>query len=225
MLTGRLFLSALATIALSCAAHASTIAIFNTGVVDGSGILLANGAVDPHYLLTSVPGGTTGIQVLTSTAGYPSSWLGVDSSSVSAWIGPNTFVSDGPAGDYNYRTTFDLTGLDPATASLIGQWSTDNTGVDILINGVSTGITATGPAGTPEASFTQWTTFSIGSGFVGGVNTLDFIVNNQSATGANPTGLRVEISGNAAAAPEPASFVLIGAGLLALSRLRRRVRS
>jgi len=216
MLTERWFLSTFALLALSCAGHANPIGVFNTGV-NSSGVPLADGTLgDTHYLLTSVPAGsTTSIRVRTSAGGFPiGPWVGDDS--ISAWIGPNNDAQlDGPVGSYDYRTTFDLTGLNPATASLTGQWSVDNEGLDILINGVSKGITAGG--------FSAFTGLSISSGFVAGVNTLDFIVNNDGG----PTGLRVEISGTAeaSAAPEPASFVLIGAGLLALSRLRRRVRA
>jgi hypothetical protein len=49
MLTGRLFLSAFAALALSCAAQAGTINVFNTGV-GLSGNVLPNGTIgDPHW--------------------------------------------------------------------------------------------------------------------------------------------------------------------------------
>jgi hypothetical protein len=47
-----------------------------------------------------------------------------------------------PISDYIYETTFDVTGFDPSTVRLIGRWATDNEGVNILINGISTGIKA-----------------------------------------------------------------------------------
>ena len=46
-----------------------------------------------------------------------------------------------PGGDYVYRTTFDLTGFDPNSAVLTGQWAVDDTGV-LKLNGDSTGVTA-----------------------------------------------------------------------------------
>jgi hypothetical protein len=52
---------------------------------------------------------------------------------------------DGPVGAYDYRTTFNLAGFNPSTASITGQWSTDNEGVEILINGVATGKTIPNP--------------------------------------------------------------------------------
>src|SRR5262249_46915482 len=98
--------------------------------------------------------------------------------------------------------------------SISGLWAQDNSGVDILINGVSTGQLGGG--------FGGFTAFAINSGFVAGTNTIDFIVNN----GGGPTGLRVEMTGSASPVtggiPEPASLVLMGAGLAAFALYRRR---
>ena len=207
-------LIAVSLFAVAGPVYASVIPIFNTGV-DASGFVLANGTLgDPHYTLTTAPGGTTSLRIMTSVGGFPiGPWLG--DNTLSTWIGPdNDTQANGPAGNYTYRTTFDLTGLTPGTANLTGQWATDNPGVDILLNGVSTGITASG--------FTSWTGFTLSSGFVAGVNTLDFVVNNQGG----PTGLRVEISGTASSAgtatPEPTAFLLLTGGLAGLALLRRR---
>jgi PEP-CTERM motif len=204
----RRIIVAIAALTLASAAHAGSITIFNTGV-NASGTPLLDGTVgDPHYTLFTVPGGTTDLLVRT--------WVG--DNALSAWIGPNNNAQAfGPPGIYDYRTTFDLTGLVPGTATLLGRWSMDDLGVDILINGVSTGNTA------PDPGFTGFFSFSINSGFVAGVNTLDFVVNNDDVEGANPTGLRVEVSGTAAATPEPASLVLFGAGFAGLCMFRRRL--
>jgi hypothetical protein len=193
------------------AAKADSIGVFNTGV-DGTGTPLPYGTVgDPNYNLVTVPGGsTTTTFILTSAGGFPiGPWLGDDS--LSAWIGPlNDYIADGPGGDYDYQTTFNLTGLDPTTAILTGQWSTDDSGVDILINGASTGNTAGG--------FGAWYGFTVNSGFVSGVNTLDFIVDNDSG----PTGLRTELTGTASPTPEPASMLLLGVGLAAFGLCKGR---
>ena len=165
--------------------------LYNTGV-DAAGKPLADDAVDPHYSLTF--GGTTAYAT-TEVGGFPiPPWLG--SNSMSAWISPapdTTGLSDGfGTYNYSYRTSFLLTGMDLATVRLAGRWATDNNGVNILINGVSTGQANT-------SQFTSWTPFAITSGFVNGVNTLTFVVNNGSpdaGPGSDPTGLRVELWGS-----------------------------
>jgi hypothetical protein len=151
--------------------------------------------VDPHYSLIesadeSYPAGLGAI-VANPPAG---AWL--SNTVTSRWISPsaNQSQSDGgnPVGTYTYRTTFDLTGLDPGSASITGQWATDNSGF-ILINGSSTGQTI--PLGFP--AFQSFTPFSISTGFIPGINTLDFVTNNAPCECVNPTGLRVELSGTA----------------------------
>jgi hypothetical protein len=193
-------------------ANADTISgLFNTGV-DDTGTVLTNNASETHYTLVSTPdGSTTGVRVATSANGFPlPPWLGDDA--LSAWIGPNSDGQlDGPAGLYDYQVSFSLAGLDSNSAVIAGNWATDNEGVDILINGVSTGDSNLN-------GFASFTAFSITSGFVGGINTLDFIVNNDGG----PTGLRVEATGTADAIPEPASLALVGAGLFGLGLIRRR---
>lgn len=216
--TGRVCLSiAVATLILAGSAYAGPILIFNTGV-NGSGTPLSNGTIgDSHYTLITVPSGSTDIRVLTSVGGFPiPPWLA--DNAVSTWIGPNnTEDAFGPAGSFIYRTTFTLSGFNPATASLVGQWAADDLGTNILLNGNSTGNLSGG--------FASWSAFTISSGFVAGVNTLDFVVSNTRADG--PTGLRVEVAGTAredpTGVPEPASFLLLGAGLAAFVIFRRRL--
>jgi hypothetical protein len=194
---------------------ANTITLFNTGVGSGGAPLPDGTLNDSHYSLIVVPGSTTTTRVRT-TGAYPlPPWFGNDA--LSAWIGPNNDNSlNGPVGNYVYRTTFDLTGLNPLTASIVGGWSTDNNGVQILLNGANTG--------NPGTSFTQFSTgfasFSIGSGFVSGINYLDFVVYN----GGGPTGLRVEMSGTASVPDGGLTAILLGMGMLGLGTVRRMIK-
>jgi hypothetical protein len=173
---------------------------------------------------------TTNILARTSAGGYPIMNGGLSGDdAISTWIGPYNYPNDqsrhfgglndltGPQGNYDYRTTFDLTGFDLSSASITGGWGTDNSGVDILLNGVSLGFTTpTNAFGSPLSAFT------INSGFVAGVNSLDFVVFN----GSGPTALRVEMTGSANPVPVPlpatASLLMLGLAMLGFATLRNR---
>jgi hypothetical protein len=211
------------------AANANPISdLFNTGV-DSSGVALADSTVgDPHYTLFSVPAGSTTDLLVRTAVGYPLiPGLYFTGDNSSAWIGPNNDYPGydhpiwGPAGYYDFQTTFSLAGLDPTTAMISGGWSTDNNGVRILLNGVDTGN-----AGTLIEQFRDgFASFSITGGFISGTNTLDFIVNNYGG----PTALRVDMSGSADVAavpvPEPETYALMMAGLGLMGTVVRRRKS
>ncbi len=173
--------------------------LYNSGVND-SGQLLANGVVDPHYTLVlsadvAAPGPSAFVVNDTLFPIVSGPWLA--SGPASKWIGPMANQSSGNLpGDYRYRLVFNLTGLEPSTAVITGRWTSDNAGPDILVNGRSTGFTSDGNFGGLNSSFT------ISSGFVDGTNTLDFVVNN-AGTAANPTAVRIELSGTADLQPPP----------------------
>ncbi len=172
--------------------------LFNTGVND-SGVLLSGGAVDAHWqLMQSADGSYPGPNAYVVNDGWPIQsgvWMlnGPDSKWISARADQNQQVNSAygnQPGDYVFRITCDLTGLEPSTAVITGQWSSDNAGIDVRLNGVSTGINSDG-------NFGAWTPmFTIDSGFQEGVNVLDFVVNN-AGTAVNPLGFRAELSGTA----------------------------
>jgi hypothetical protein len=170
--------------------------LFNTGI-DNFGRLLPDGATDPHYQLVSSPDKIyTGPDAkIVLSEGFPMNpW--VLNTSTSKWIAPRTDAGTenyNEVGVYVYRIVFDLTTFKSNTAIITGLWSTDNDGVDILINGKKTGNE------TPLWAYFNFFPFEINQGFTDGLNTIDFVVYNVNG----PTGLRVEITGRA----EPKEYV------------------
>ncbi|RKX42148.1 MAG: hypothetical protein DRP64_10300, partial [Verrucomicrobia bacterium] len=165
--------------------------LFNTGV-DNDGYILPQGWEDPHWTLVSSADpaflGPQSFIIHDSVFPIPP-WI--ENGPVSKWIAPQASQSPGnAAGNYHYRISFDLTELFPSSAVVSGRWTSDNQGLDVLLNGMSTGITSDGNFGVLGNPFT------ISSGFVNGINTLEFVVNN-AGTDTNPTGVRIELSGTA----------------------------
>lgn len=192
---------------------AAPITIFNTGV-DAQGVTLPLGSTDPHYTLIISPD-----PIFKGPAAFVSTIppVYVPDSNNSAWIapGPSNLQTDSyGVGSYTYETVFDLTGLDPTTAVLGGEFAADDIGT-IFLNGQNTGIT-TGTGG-----WMSFHIFGITSGFVAGVNKLDIVVDNS---GGGPSGVRVEIGGTAAplatsTVPEPYTGALTGIALAILGGL------
>jgi hypothetical protein len=205
----------LAGLVFSGALHAQ-VGLYNTGV-DDSNTVLTTGAVDTHYTLLGYDSSTT--YAVNDAQGYPGYWLAP--STTSKWITPQ--VADGTAsGAYGpttfvYQTTFDLTGMNPATGSINGMATADNGILSILINGASIGFSSTG--------YGSFSSFVISSGFQTGINTLQFTVDNWSG----PTGLRTEMVGTferlvVTAVPEPETYAMMLAGLGLIGTIVRRRR-
>ncbi len=201
-------LAALLTLPLQISADAIP-GLYNTGV-DDSGTVLADGSTDPHYSILE----TGGNAILLA----PAHGAYVPNSTDSKWVWQQ---ANGQPGSVirTFRLTFDMTGLDPATAVIGGRSTSDNDTRDILVNGNSTGET------TPFGGFGSWHDFSIPSAFlVGGINTIDFRVNDGGA----PAGFRAEISGTAdpisTGVPDAGGTALLVAfSAAALAAAKRRV--
>ncbi len=185
---------------LSVSQAATIPGLYNSGVSD-SNVTLANGTIDPHWRLVQradTAAVDPNVFVVTDTL-FPivaGPWLA--SSATSKWIGPMANQSAGSAaGDYRYRLSFSLAGLEPSTATITVRISSDNATSEVLLNGVTTGLSYDGNFGALSSPLT------INSGFIDGTNTLDFVVNNAGTT-ANPTAFRVEfVSGTADTQPPP----------------------
>jgi len=162
--------------------------LFNTGV-DAGGNVLAPGAADPHYTLTLSAQGTPPPPALAATViqGNPA-WL--DNDTQSSWIGPvNPGTANINAGDYNYETSFSLSGYSLASAVLTISAGVDNELTNVWLNGVSQPVSYANYASLSGA-------FTLTNGFVAGSNVLDFFTVNDGP-GANPGGFRAVLGGTA----------------------------
>lgn len=208
----RLVLLSLAAVLATAPAHGAAIqGLFNTGTDNNNVALVGgNGTVDPHYsILSSTSPGFAGQQAVTFQCCY------VADDADSRWISLSGNGNPG-SNETFYRLSFTLTGLNPATASISGRGGSDNAG-RIFLNGVDTGINIDG--------FQSLVPFTISSGFVAGVNNLDFRVQDFGA----PTAFRIDdLRGTADAVnavPEPANWTLLiaGFGLLGAAGRRRKL--
>ncbi len=184
-------------------ASATPITIHNTGTT-GSG-------VDPYFTITastdsSVHANSPAYTDVSRAGGWAAAISGTN------WINPSQSGSGsqsfGPY-TYTYTTTFDLSGLDPATAALSGLLQADDA-VTLFLNGNQVSAANIG-------TYTRTIPFSIGSNFSPdfqpGINTLSFLVNNS---GNYATGFDAAISGTATAeTPEGGSFAMVSiAGII-----------
>ena len=182
---------------------------FNTGVgADGS--VLAVGTADSHYslLYSADPNGTTAL----ATAAHP---VWQQDTATAGWISPGSSgTQDWASGYYVYETLLDLTGYDPTTASLSGAIAADNE-IYIYLNRGGSALYSGG-------GFSSSSPFLINSGFVSGLNEVDFVVHNDGG----PSGLMVDDTLATADLPTPeaGSLLLIASGT-ALGALVLRKRS
>lgn len=228
--------------------------LYNTGV-DANGVRLGSNVSDLDYTVTRT--GTNSFAnaptyTWRDSDGWPivdNTWLtdGQDSEHSlyygdSAWITPylaklgSGDTDPNGAGTYIYRMTFNLTGATMTGTNaprITGVWSSDNDGASIRLNGQDVRDLEGTLFVTPFTAFHDWYDFGISTGFLPGLNTLEFVVNNGTGSG-NPTGLRVAMLGEADwgsgsaptnnIVPEPASLSVLGMGIvgMAVARMRRK---
>ena len=177
------------------------------------------GVKDLNYTVTDTEGVTDNGYASDINSDYPTSgpWIPNEDSTASVWLtiaeNPN---AEFPIGSYLWRTTFDLTGFDVASASFAGRFAADDSAMAFL-NGFLIGT---------SDGYSEWSSFSsLPEYLVVGLNVLDFAVYN----GGGPSGLRAEMTNSTetatAAVPEPETYALMLAGLGVLGFIARRNKS
>ncbi|HKS89214.1 MAG TPA: hypothetical protein VJR70_07220 [Stellaceae bacterium] len=175
-------------------APAQTLNIFSTG--NGS---TTDGYADPHWVFTNAAGVTSNALVANNFGvdfydGRNGDGAWVPDTAASAWLVDNTANAQSGGNPLSFSTTFDLSGLDPATASLSGTWAVDDQALLELNGNIIASLTAPGSNWNTSHAFSV----SGSSGFfLPGVNTLSVVLtsNDNFFEGAN-----VAISGSAAPA-------------------------
>jgi len=189
--------------------------VYGTGVLnDGASAPVSS--VDLHYKIIATSDYYTSQTIpLESTDAYVWPLTGfVQSGDSSQWISPSEITNGFPIGWYTFRTNFDLTGYDPNTFSISGNWAMDNcsNGPSMMLNGNDTGNNLD----ITNESFLQLYPFTITSGFQTGLNTLDFVVFNWGG----PTALLVSMQSSAAySVPETSSLMMAVIGLLFITAM------
>lgn len=188
------FVTALVSVSLSLPgfASAASIQVHNTGV-GASDILVAPDAQTSFWTLSAKPGGAA-----EPIGGNPFRFncCYFSDTATAAWVSPAAGGNAGTPGVYTYDLVIDLTGLDPATASITGTFGTDNDGSIALNSNAPVATTGFGDFGSP-------TPFTINSGFVAGLNTIHVQVNN----GGDPTAFFVSFTSANALSAVPAAPV------------------
>jgi hypothetical protein len=146
-------------------------------------------------------------------------------------IANNNTGTNGIIGNWTqfvFRQTFDLTGYDPASAVLKFKWAADDSGEIIATRGqwiprfkLNDGVETFYPGSSPGARVPTYNLsplVTVSSGFISGLNTIDFFVQGNGVT----DGFALETVSFTANIPVPAPLLLLGTGIVGLLGVARR---
>lgn len=173
--------------------------LFNSGT-DNTHAVLPYGQIDPHIFIVDRTDHIAGSSayVILDPAG---SWLPNDS--ISRWISARPRGADAVNSSWTYRVQFNLSGYDVASVRLKIRVASDNSIDWTRLNGNDIGFA------TPFEGFHDWNNLVLTNGFVSGMNSLDFRLEDFGYI----SGFRIEISGTAI--PTTGTGLFLDDGLVA----------
>lgn len=150
------------------------------------------------------------------------------------FIANNSSGTNGGMGTWTFfvfRQTFDLSGYDAATADLKFQWAADDSGEVFAWRGswipkfsLNGGEFIAYP-GSPTPTYSYSSVVDLSSGFVSGLNTIDFYVEGNGVTDGFAlltSSFTANESPTTTPVPEPGTIMLLGMGMLTLAVYGKR---
>jgi hypothetical protein len=213
---------------------AATAAILVSGVSAQAAPVFSSTSDPSSWQVATNVGGTDGQFSSFPTTGFATA-VGIVGRTTdgTGWIANNSTGTNGPLGDWTFfvfRQTFDLTGYNPATADLKFKWAADDSGQGFAIRGtwtpkfsVNGGALVTGSWPPDGYTYDFGPEVDLSSGFVSGLNTIDFYVEGNGVTdGFALQTVDFTATSVTTGVPEPVTLSLFGAGLAGAAALRRR---
>jgi hypothetical protein len=162
----------------------------------GTGQGLKLGEADPAWQIVSFSGDANWKPRAAAVCGPGP--RGIANDSDSAWVSTAGERPSLPGGFYTFRTTFDLSRFDSATARLRLRLGVDNFIREVRLNGKPTEIKLAVPGAEAKQRLHE---FDLKDGFAPGLNELDIVVENGYEAGTkdrpNAMALRAELFGTA----------------------------
>jgi hypothetical protein len=170
--------------------------LFNTGKG------LDRGATDPHWEIVGMSNDLN-FTPRPATVTQPFSFYCRDNREKFLWLSDTRTPHDVPGGAlWTFRTHFDLTGFDPATASIQGRLLVDDYISEMRLNGKKLPV----PKGSHgPMRYMTWLGMSIDTGFGPGDNTFEIVIENSNTRTKDINSIALMVDWHGTARPWPGS--------------------